>query len=135
MQKNKRLSISSLLNDNGINEEQQPKTKRKRITPAQYNRLMEIFDQTDTPSSEIRENLATELDMTKREVQVWFQNRRAKLNRESKQRRMLLQQQQQQQQQQQHPLLASNEMSPIDLLASAAEFVQIDQQKRSKKGV
>ncbi|CEG71063.1 Putative YALI0E15510p [Rhizopus microsporus] len=101
---------------------------------------MEIFDQTDTPSSEIRENLATELDMTKREVQVWFQNRRAKLNRESKQRRMLLQQQQQQQQQQQrqqqqHPLLTSNEMSPIDLLASAAEFVQIDQQKRSKKGV
>ncbi|ORE21943.1 hypothetical protein BCV71DRAFT_168896, partial [Rhizopus microsporus] len=67
------------------------KAKRKRITPAQYNRLMEIFDQTDTPSSEIRENLATELDMTKREV--WFQNRRAKLNRESKQRRMLLQQQ------------------------------------------
>jgi hypothetical protein len=46
------------------------KAKRKRISPAQYNRLMEIFDQTDTPSSEIRENLADELDMTKREVQV-----------------------------------------------------------------
>ncbi|KAI8888010.1 homeobox-domain-containing protein, partial [Backusella circina FSU 941] len=57
------------------------KAKRKRISPAQYNRLMEIFDQTDTPSSEIRENLANELDMTKREVQVWFQNRRAKMNR------------------------------------------------------
>jgi hypothetical protein len=72
MHKNKRLSISSLLNDNGTDEEQQPKTKRKRITPAQYNRLMEIFDQTDTPSSEIRENLATELNMTKREVQASF---------------------------------------------------------------
>lgn len=46
------------------------KAKRKRISPAQYNRLMEIFDQTDTPSSEIRENLAQELEMTKREVQV-----------------------------------------------------------------
>lgn len=46
------------------------KAKRKRISPAQYNRLMEIFDQTDTPSSEIRENLAEELEMTKREVQV-----------------------------------------------------------------
>ncbi|GAA5814683.1 hypothetical protein MFLAVUS_008182 [Mucor flavus] len=57
------------------------KAKRKRISPAQYNRLMEIFDQTDTPSSEIRENLAHELEMTKREVQVWFQNRRAKMNR------------------------------------------------------
>ncbi|KAI8358574.1 homeobox domain-containing protein [Blakeslea trispora] len=57
------------------------KAKRKRISPSQYNRLMEVFDQTDTPSSEIRENLANELDMTKREVQVWFQNRRAKMNR------------------------------------------------------
>lgn len=57
------------------------KVKRKRISPVQYNRLMEIFDQTDTPSSEIRENLADELKMTKREVQVWFQNRRAKVNR------------------------------------------------------
>lgn len=46
------------------------KVKRKRISPMQYNRLMEIFDQTDTPSSEIRENLADELKMTKREVQV-----------------------------------------------------------------
>ncbi|KAI8366335.1 hypothetical protein EDC96DRAFT_508589 [Choanephora cucurbitarum] len=57
------------------------KAKRKRISPSQYNRLMEVFEHTDTPSSEIRENLASELDMTKREVQVWFQNRRAKMNR------------------------------------------------------
>ncbi|KAI9362292.1 Homeodomain-like protein [Pilaira anomala] len=63
------------------NGSQLSKAKRKRISPAQYNRLMEIFDQTDTPSSEIRENLAQELQMTKREVQVWFQNRRAKMNR------------------------------------------------------
>lgn len=52
------------------NQSQLSKAKRKRISPAQYNRLMEIFDQTDTPSSEIRENLAIELNMTKREVQV-----------------------------------------------------------------
>ncbi|GAN04619.1 hypothetical protein MAM1_0069d04080 [Mucor ambiguus] len=63
------------------NQTQLSKARRKRISPAQYNRLMEIFDQTDTPSSEIRENLAIELNMTKREVQVWFQNRRAKMNR------------------------------------------------------
>ncbi|KAI8640567.1 hypothetical protein BD408DRAFT_419521 [Parasitella parasitica] len=64
-----------------LNQSQLTKAKRKRISPAQYNRLVEIFDQTDTPSSEIRENLAIELNMTKREVQVWFQNRRAKVNR------------------------------------------------------
>lgn len=95
---------------------------------------MEIFEQTDTPSSDVRENLANELDMTKREVQVrkmgiwswtnpyqvWFQNRRAKLNRESKQ------------QQKQKKLLADNNMSPIDLLASAAEYVQSDQQNKRK---
>ncbi|KAL0139366.1 Homeodomain-like DNA binding domain-containing transcription factor [Mucor lusitanicus] len=96
------LAISALLNQDAIdplkndgqvlsplpeqqetasNQSQLSKAKRKRISPAQYNRLMEIFDQTDTPSSEIRENLAIELNMTKREVQVWFQNRRAKMNR------------------------------------------------------
>ncbi|KAI8979154.1 Homeodomain-like protein, partial [Mycotypha africana] len=55
--------------------------KRKRILPHQYKRLLETFEVTDTPSSEIRSQLAAELDMTKREVQVWFQNRRAKMNR------------------------------------------------------
>ncbi|KAI8887919.1 homeobox, partial [Backusella circina FSU 941] len=57
------------------------KAKRKRILPHQYTRLMEMFEETDTPSSEIRAHLASELDMTNREVQVWFQNRRAKMNR------------------------------------------------------
>ncbi|KAG1562533.1 hypothetical protein G6F49_000829 [Rhizopus delemar] len=116
MQDSGRISIAALLNDSPA-----PKTsKRKRITPAQYDRLVEIFEQTDTPSSDVRENLANELDMTKREVQVWFQNRRAKLNRESKQ------------QQKQKKLLTDNTMSPIDLLASAAEYVQSDQQNKRK---
>ncbi|KAI9494278.1 hypothetical protein BDB00DRAFT_319063 [Zychaea mexicana] len=46
------------------------KAKRKRISPDQFRRLMDVFEQTDTPSSEVRENLANELGMTKREVQV-----------------------------------------------------------------
>ncbi|KAI8365002.1 Homeodomain-like protein [Choanephora cucurbitarum] len=60
------------------------KGKRKRILPYQYNRLVQVFDQTDTPSSEKRGQLAEELDMTKREVQVWFQNRRAKIKMQQK---------------------------------------------------
>lgn len=46
--------------------------KRKRISLYQYNRLMETFESTDTPSSVMREKLAKELDMTKREVQVKY---------------------------------------------------------------
>lgn len=67
--------------NNGIIVSSLAKAKRKRILPHQYKRLMETFEKTDTPSSEIRSQLANELDMTKREVQVWFQNRRAKMSR------------------------------------------------------
>ncbi|KAG0165768.1 Mix paired-like homeobox [Apophysomyces sp. BC1034] len=57
------------------------KAKRKRITPEQFRRLSDLFERTDTPSYELREKVARELKMTNREVQVWFQNRRAKANR------------------------------------------------------
>ncbi|GJN91698.1 hypothetical protein Rhopal_004721-T1 [Rhodotorula paludigena] len=57
---------------------QQCRPKRKRITPEQLVKLVAIFDTTDSPSYEIRETLSTECGMTNREVQVWFQNRRAK---------------------------------------------------------
>jgi len=57
------------------------KGKRKRISPEQLKALLEIFQKTDTPSSEVRERLAEQLNMSKREVQVWFQNRRAKASR------------------------------------------------------
>ncbi|KAJ2964968.1 hypothetical protein NQZ79_g194 [Umbelopsis isabellina] len=57
------------------------KGKRKRISPDQLRALVQVFKETDTPSSEVREKLAEQLDMSKREVQVWFQNRRAKASR------------------------------------------------------
>ncbi|KXN70628.1 hypothetical protein CONCODRAFT_78748 [Conidiobolus coronatus NRRL 28638] len=55
--------------------------KRKRITQEQLVDLLAMFEQTNTPSFEVREQLANKLNMTNREVQVWFQNRRAKVNR------------------------------------------------------
>ncbi|KAJ2382887.1 hypothetical protein GGI05_005507, partial [Coemansia sp. RSA 2603] len=57
------------------------KAKRKRISPEQLKELTAVFDKTDTPTHDIREELSKKLSMTNREVQVWFQNRRAKYNR------------------------------------------------------
>ncbi|ORX67858.1 homeobox, partial [Linderina pennispora] len=58
------------------------KAKRKRITQRQFEVLQGAFLVRDTPSHEVRAALAAQLDMSPREVQVWFQNRRAKYNRE-----------------------------------------------------
>ncbi|KAL9556550.1 hypothetical protein MBANPS3_001810 [Mucor bainieri] len=68
-------------------QEDVDKPKRKRITPEQFCLLTELFQKTDTPSHDIREALAKKLNMTNREVQVWFQNRRAKVNRSRLQER------------------------------------------------
>jgi len=48
------------------------KAKRKRITPEQLVDLLALFEKTDTPSFEVREKLANQLNMTNREVQVKF---------------------------------------------------------------
>ncbi|KAK3823096.1 MAG: hypothetical protein J3Q66DRAFT_330832 [Benniella sp.] len=79
----------------------QPKAKRKRITPEQLEDLVGLFEKTDTPSFEVREGLAKKLGMTNREIQVWFQNRRAKQNRIKINEQAALQHQQHMQMQQQ----------------------------------
>ncbi|KAJ2875261.1 hypothetical protein GGH93_001754 [Coemansia aciculifera] len=58
------------------------RAKRKRITAEQLRDLTAVFENTDTPTHDIREVLSKKLGMTNREVQVWFQNRRAKYNRQ-----------------------------------------------------
>ncbi|KAJ2478893.1 hypothetical protein IWW56_003432 [Coemansia sp. RSA 2131] len=51
---------------------------RRRTTKEQLQLLELTFKTTPKPSSETRKTLATRLGMTAREVQIWFQNRRAK---------------------------------------------------------
>jgi len=57
--------------------------RRRRLTPEETRRLNEVFTHhTTKPDANMRQKLAEELGMTARGVQVWFQNRRAKVKRE-----------------------------------------------------
>lgn len=55
---------------------------RKRIEPEKTRILMRVFEVNQKPDTETRMALAQQLEMTPRSVQIWFQNRRAKLKRE-----------------------------------------------------
>ncbi|KAJ9050583.1 hypothetical protein DSO57_1029743 [Entomophthora muscae] len=50
--------------------------RRHRVTPLQKERLTYVFKTTFFPSTELRNQLAIDLNMTPRAVQIWFQNKR-----------------------------------------------------------
>ncbi|KAJ1724538.1 hypothetical protein LPJ53_001184 [Coemansia erecta] len=68
---------SSEANDDANNK------RRHRLRPDQTRCLMEVFQKTSKPDSDARKILGKQLGMTPRTVQIWFQNRRAKIKRES----------------------------------------------------
>lgn len=57
------------------------RTKRQRSSPAQLDVLEEQFLLNPMPSHLTRLELAVRLSMTPRRIQVWFQNKRAKVRR------------------------------------------------------
>ncbi|KNC99877.1 uncharacterized protein SPPG_05249 [Spizellomyces punctatus DAOM BR117] len=67
-----------------IREETMPKKKRVRTSTTQLNVLQQAFAQDPMPSAAVRTALAEKLGMTSRAVQVWFQNRRAKMKLDQK---------------------------------------------------
>ncbi|OZJ03465.1 hypothetical protein BZG36_02725 [Bifiguratus adelaidae] len=55
------------------------KRKRTRANPEQLAVLENTFAENSSPTSRMREHLAAQLGMSERSIQIWFQNRRAKL--------------------------------------------------------
>jgi hypothetical protein len=52
------------------------KPRRKRVGPEQLKKLTDMLNMTQFPTYEQRHQLAKELRMTPRSVQIWFQNKR-----------------------------------------------------------
>lgn len=59
------------------------KKKRQRTSPDQLAILEEIFQTDKMPNQQTRVQLADQLGMSSRRVQIWFQNKRAKVKRGS----------------------------------------------------
>ncbi|KAI9687772.1 MAG: hypothetical protein M1822_001852 [Bathelium mastoideum] len=59
--------------------QQQKNQKRQRATQDQLMTLEVEFNKNPTPTAVVRERIAQEINMTERSVQIWFQNRRAKI--------------------------------------------------------
>jgi len=55
--------------------QQQKLQKRQRATQDQLTTLEMEFNKNPTPAAEVRMQIAEEINMTERSVQIWFQNR------------------------------------------------------------
>lgn len=55
--------------------QQQKNQKRQRATQDQLSTLEMEFNKNPTPTANVRERIAEEINMTERSVQIWFQNR------------------------------------------------------------
>ncbi|KAI8991956.1 homeobox domain-containing protein, partial [Mycotypha africana] len=99
------------------NEEANINKKRTRVTPSQLTVLEETFNITATPDSKMRKHLAAKLQMPERSIQIWFQNRRAKVK--MLQKRFLLRQEQEAARASNHQPFVSSLQHPATLSSSS----------------
>ncbi|KAJ3169545.1 hypothetical protein HDU88_000736 [Geranomyces variabilis] len=76
--------------------------KRARATPEQLAILEETFLTHTSPNAKLRETLSSQVNMTERSIQIWFQNRRAKVKLMQKRAAQAQAQENAKRQQQQH---------------------------------
>ncbi|KAI8139975.1 hypothetical protein BJV82DRAFT_672076 [Fennellomyces sp. T-0311] len=69
-----------------------PTKKRTRATAEQLAVLEDTFAVNVSPNSKLRKQLAERLQMSERSIQIWFQNRRAKVKHMQKRAQMQMQQ-------------------------------------------
>ncbi|KAJ3392606.1 hypothetical protein HDU84_003855 [Entophlyctis sp. JEL0112] len=65
--------------DDGSTGASDARQKRRRATLQQINALDEVFSVNPNPDAEMRKMLAVKCSMSVRSVQIWFQNRRARI--------------------------------------------------------
>lgn len=70
------VKLPNTEDDNDLN-----KKKRQRTNPDQLAILEQIFQTDKMPNQQTRVQLADQLGMSSRRVQIWFQNKRAKVKR------------------------------------------------------
>ncbi|CAG8613619.1 2377_t:CDS:2, partial [Ambispora leptoticha] len=88
------LSNNNNNSNNTVSQPPPPPTptnnkKRTRATPEQLAILEETFKTNTSPNSKVREALAEKVNMSERSIQIWFQNRRAKMKAMQKRVHML----------------------------------------------
>lgn len=82
-------SVIPNTNSNHDKELSSTPRKRTRATPEQLAVLEKTFNLNPSPNNRVREQLSRELGMSERSIQIWFQNRRAKVKNVAKKSSML----------------------------------------------
>jgi len=92
---NKSPSTTSSSQPTTTNSQPPPSTnnkKRTRATPEQLAILEDTFKTNTSPNSKVREALAEKVNMSERSIQIWFQNRRAKMKAMQKRAHLMINQ-------------------------------------------
>ncbi|KAL6041750.1 Short stature homeobox protein 2 [Balamuthia mandrillaris] len=104
-------SSSTSTNGGARGKRNAPKATRKRKTPEQLAILEREFENNPMPNKDVRDTLSSNLGLSSRQIQIWFQNKRAKVKTTRHQQHQKHQPQshvqQPQQSQQQQPQQAS----------------------------